>query len=113
MKLNYFSLNTTLLGLSRLNNNVVKRRNTTVIPPFPSRPEGLIGQYKPYLNSNDSPTRSTLKDYSGLGNDIILYNFLYALGSGYGLYKADLNAGKTYNNTSGTDVQILERTSSK
>lgn len=113
MKLNYFSLNTTLLGLSRLNNNVVKRRNTTVIPPSPSRPEGLIGQYKPYLNSNDSPTRSTLKDYSGLGNDIILYNFLYALGSGYGLYKADLNAGKTYNNTSGTDVQILERTSSK
>lgn len=83
MKLNYFSLNTTLLGLSRLNNNVVKRRNTTVIPPSPSRPEGLIGQYKPYLNSNDSPTRSTLKDYSGQGHDIQLYNFGYAGMSGY------------------------------
>lgn len=91
MKLNYFSLNTTLLGLSRLNNNVVKRRNTTVIPPSPSRPEGLIGQYKPYLNSNDSPTRSTLKDYSGLGNDIILYNFGYALQSGYGKWTFDLS----------------------
>lgn len=96
MKLNYFSLNTTLLGLSRLNNNVVKRRNTTVIPPSPSRPEGLIGQYKPYLNSNDSPTRSTLKDYSGLGNDIILYNFLYALGSGYGSWAQDFKNTKWY-----------------
>lgn len=78
-----------------------------------NRPSGLIGQYKPYLNSNDSPSRDILKDYSGQGHDIQLYNFGYAENSGYGLYKADLNAGKTYNSTSGTDVQILERTSSK
>ena len=49
-----------------------------------NRPSGLIGQYKPYLNSNDSPTRDILKDYSGQGHDIQLYNFEYALQSGYG-----------------------------
>ena len=96
MKLNYFSLNTTLLGLSRLNNNVVKRRNTTVIPPSPSRPSGLIGQYKPYLNSNDSPTRDILKDYSGQGHDIQLYNFGYALGSGYGSWAFDPTKFSTF-----------------
>lgn len=55
------------------------------------RPSGLIGQYKPYLNSNDSPTRDILKDYSGQGHDIQLYNFGYALGSGYGSWKEDYN----------------------
>lgn len=63
-----------------------RRRKGGRIPPTPSRPEGLIGQYKPYLNSNDSPTRDILKDYSGQGHDIQLYNFGYALQSGYGLY---------------------------
>lgn len=47
------------------------------------RPSGLIGQYKPYLNSNDSPTRDILKDYSGQGHDIQLYNFGYEGMSGY------------------------------
>lgn len=55
------------------------------------RPSGLIGQYKPYLNSNDSPTRDILKDYSGQGHDIQLYNFGYALQSGYGSYKVNFN----------------------
>lgn len=50
------------------------------------RPSGLIGQYKPYLNSNDSPTREVLKDYSGNGHDIQLYNFAFAESSGYGKY---------------------------
>lgn len=54
-----------------------------------NRPSGLIGQYKPYLNSNDSPTRDILKDYSGQGHDIQLYNFGYALQSGYGKYAYD------------------------
>ena len=51
-----------------------------------NRPSGLIGQYKPYLNSNDSPTRDILKDYSGQGHDIQLYNFGYTGMSGYGGY---------------------------
>lgn len=55
-----------------------------------NRPKGLIGQYKPYLNSNDSPTRDILKDYSGRSHDIQLYNFGYALGSGYGSWAFDL-----------------------
>lgn len=48
-----------------------------------NRPSGLIGQYKPYLNSNDSPTRDILKDYSGQGHDIQLYNFGWVEESGY------------------------------
>lgn len=60
------------------------------------RPSGLIGQYKPYLNSNDSPTRDILKDYSGQGHDIQLYNFGYELGSGYGLYKENYNNWQLY-----------------
>lgn len=59
-----------------------------------NRPSGLIGQYKPYLNSNDSPTRDILKDYSGQGHDIQLYNFLYALGSGYGSWAQDFKNTK-------------------
>lgn len=57
-----------------------------------NRPSGLIGQYKPYLNSNDSPTRDILKDYSGQGHDIQLYNFGYALGSGYGSWAQDFSS---------------------
>lgn len=60
------------------------------------RPSGLIGQYKPYLNSNDSPTRDILKDYSGQCHDIQLYNFGYALHSGYGLYKENYNNWQLY-----------------
>lgn len=55
------------------------------------RPSGLIGQYKPYLNSNDSPTRDVLKDYSGNGHDIQLYNFAFAESSGYGKYANDFS----------------------
>lgn len=60
-----------------------------------NRPSGLIGQYKPYLNSNDSPTRDTLKDYSGQGHDIQLYNFGYALQSGYGSWAYDFTNKST------------------
>lgn len=62
-----------------------------------NRPSGLIGQYKPYLNSNDSPTRDILKDYSGQGHDIQLYNFGYALGSGYGKYGIDFSNNVSVN----------------
>lgn len=71
-----------------------RRRKGGRIPPTPSRPEGLIGQYKPYLNSNDSPTRDILKDYSGQGHDIQLYNFGYALQSGYGSWAQDFKNAK-------------------
>lgn len=73
-----------------------RRRKGGRIPPTPSRPEGLIGQYKPYLNSNDSPTRDILKDYSGQGHDIQLYNFGYALQSGYGSWAQDFKNAKWY-----------------
>lgn len=86
MRLNFSLLNTTAFGPTRLNNNVMKRGIASVVPPTPSRPDGLIAQYKPYLNSNDSPTREILKDYSGNGHDIQLYNFAFAENSGYGKF---------------------------
>ena len=81
-------MNTTRLNFTRLNTSVL---NSSVLNTVglsgrgkgSSRPSGLIAQYKPYLNSNDSPTRDVLKDYSGHGNDIVLHNFAYAWMSGY------------------------------
>ena len=77
-KLNFTRLNTSVLNASLLNSSLMGGRGKGS-----SRPSGLIAQYKPYLNSNDSPTRDVLKDYSGNGNDIVLHNFAYAWMSGY------------------------------
>lgn len=72
-----------------------------------NRPKGLIGQYKPYLNSNDSPTRDILKDYSGRSHDIQLYNFGYALGSGYGSWAFDLSSSSLNEYTEGQSYGTL------
>lgn len=45
-------------------------------------PKGLMASYRGYYTNNDSPNRNILKDLSGNGNDIKLYNFGYTLGSG-------------------------------
>lgn len=78
-KLNFTRLNTSVLNASVLNSSLMGGRGKG----SSSRPSGLIAQYKPYLSSNDSPTRDVLKDYSGNGNDIVLHNFAYAWMSGY------------------------------
>ena len=81
----------------------------------PNRPSGLIAQYKPYLNSNDSPTRDILKDYSGQGHDIQLYNFGYAGMSGYGGYKGMYKNWKQGLGTSVTrenDIYVINRNGS-
>ena len=78
-RLNFTRLNTSVLNASLLNSSLMGGRGKG----SSSRPSGLIAQYKPYLNSNDSPTRETLKDYSGHGNDITLYNFAFTEESGY------------------------------
>ena len=78
-RLNFTRLNTSVLNASLLNSSLMGGRGKG----SSSRPNGLIAQYKPYLNSNDSPTRDVLKDYSGHGNDIVLYNFAFTEESGY------------------------------
>lgn len=78
-RLNFTRLNTSVLNASLLNSSLMGGRGKG----SSSRPSGLIAQYKPYLNSNDSPTRDVLKDYSGHGNDITLYNFAFTEESGY------------------------------
>ena len=78
-RLNFTRLNTSVLNSSVLNSSLMGGRGKG----SSSRPSGLIAQYKPYLNSNDSPTRDVLKDYSGHGNDVTLHNFAFAWMSGY------------------------------
>lgn len=78
-KLNFTRLNTSVLNASVLNSSLMGGRGKG----SSSRPSGLIAQYKPYLNSNDSPTRDVLKDYSGHGNDVVLHNFAFTEESGY------------------------------
>ena len=78
-KLNFTRLNTSVLNASVLNSSLMGGRGKG----SSSRPSGLIAQYKPYLSSNDSPTRDVLKDYSGHGNDVVLHNFAFTEESGY------------------------------
>ena len=81
-RLNFTRLNTSVLNASLLNSSLMGGRGKG----SSSRPNGLIAQYKPYLNSNDSPTRDVLKDYSWHGNDVVLHNFAFSGMSGYGGY---------------------------
>ena len=60
-----------------------------VIPPQPdpAYPAGCIHRSKNYGRSNDDADRDIIKDLSGTGTDIILYNVGYAGNSGFGLYE--------------------------
>lgn len=93
-RLNFTRLNTSVLNASLLNSSLMGGRGKG----SSSRPSGLIAQYKPYLNSNDSPTRDILNDYSGHGNDVVLYNFAFAGMSGYGGYEEPANLWRPNSN---------------
>lgn len=45
-----------------------------------------IASYRAYDKTNDDADRAVLKDLTGNGHDIQLYNFAFAESSGYGLY---------------------------
>lgn len=49
-----------------------------------------IASYRAYDKTNDDEDRAVLKDFTGNGHDIQLYNFAFAESSGYGLYKHKL-----------------------
>lgn len=51
--------------------------------------QNLVASYRAYDKTNEDEDRDILKDLSGNGHDIQLYNFAFSEGSGYGLYATD------------------------
>lgn len=53
--------------------------------------QNLVASYRAYDKTNEDEDRDILKDLSGNGHDIQLYNFAFSEGSGYGLYANDFS----------------------
>ena len=51
--------------------------------------QNLVASYRAYDKTNEDQDRDILKDLSGNGHDIQLYNFAFSEGSGYGKYATD------------------------
>lgn len=56
-----------------------------------------IASYRAYDKTNDDTDRDILKDLTGNGHDIQLYNFAFAESSGYGKYATDFSKWIKYN----------------
>lgn len=56
-----------------------------------------IASYRCYDKTNDDEDRDVLKDLTGNGHDIQLYNFAFAESSGYGKYATDFRKFRLYN----------------
>ena len=54
-----------------------------------------IASYRTVGKTNEDTDRTTLKDLSGNGHDIVLKNFGFTLGSGYGSYAIDFRSFST------------------
>lgn len=60
------------------------------VPPVPAlRP---IASYRTAGKTNEDTDRTILKDLSGNGHDIVLKNFGFAFGSGYGVYDTNVTS---------------------
>lgn len=53
--------------------------------------QNLVASYRAYDKTNEDQDRDILKDLSGNGHDIQLYNFAFSEGSGYGKYANDFS----------------------
>ena len=82
--LNATRLNSMLLNYSKLNTSTGDRV-TGGLTPSPGI-KGLVASYRCYDKTNDDEDRNVLKDLSGNGHDIQLYNFAFSGESGYGKY---------------------------
>ena len=82
--LNATRLNAMLLNYSRLNTSTGDRV-TGGLTPSPGI-KGPVASYRCYDKTNDDEDGDVLKDLSGNGHDIQLYNFAFSGGSGYGKY---------------------------
>ena len=85
--LNATRLNAMLLNYGRLNTSIGDRV-TGGLTPSPGI-KGPVASYRCYDKTNDDEDRDVLKDLSGNGHDIQLYNFAFSRGSGYGKYAVD------------------------
>ena len=66
--------------------------------------QNLIASYRTYDKTNEAEDRDILKDLSGNGHDIQLYNFAFSEGSGYGLYANDFSKFNVHPNNIGQIV---------
>lgn len=73
------------------------------VPPVP--PLRPIASYRTAGKTNQDADRDVLKDLTGNGHDIVLKNFSYSLGSGYGLYKIDWSSKDWSNHLNGTRAE--------
>lgn len=85
--LNATRLNVMLLNYGRLNTSIGDRV-AGGLTPSPGI-KGPVSSYRCYDKTNDDEDRDVLKDLSGNGHDIQLYNFAFSGGSGYGKYAVD------------------------
>lgn len=79
--------------------------------------DGLIASYECYNYTNDSEGKEVLRDLTGNGHDIQLYNFDFAEASGFGKYNENFNNLQYNNNAvkekSATKVIIYNTSDSK
>lgn len=54
--------------------------------------------------TNEDEDRATIANITGNGNDLVLSNFGFAEGSGYGLYAENYNGGRWVKSTNGADL---------
>lgn len=60
------------------------------VPPVP--PLKPIASYRTAGKTNEDTDRDVLKDLTGNGHDIVLKNFGFAFGSGYGIYDTNITS---------------------
>lgn len=80
---NRTSLNFSRVNCAPINGAQLQTKKGGGVSPFP---EGLIARYACYDKTNEDEDREILKDLSGNGHDIQLYNFAFSGSSGYGDY---------------------------
>lgn len=73
---------------------------------FPTN--GLIARYSARGKSNSDSDRDTLRDLTGNGHDITLYNFAYSGMSGYGGYKFPFSAWHRNNHGEDGSNEIID-----
>lgn len=74
-------------------------------------PEGLIARYACYDKTNEDEDRDVLKDLSGNGHDIQLYNFTFSDSSGYGIFGIDFNKASSGDNSKYVIIDNKSKTS--
>ena len=93
---NLFFANVAIYSICIIDHNTIEEERELVINKWKQDyPELFFDQaWTVTGKTNDDEDRATVKNLTGNGNDLVLSNFEFAEGSGYGLYKYDF---KTFN----------------